>query len=193
MVAVLTRPPKRPSPPTRSSWCCGRVRLLTRTGCAQRRLGPWPLPVTIDEVDRPLQFFYVPTIDLAGWNGASETPALAQLLAELAQRLGDGGPSARLPTTENSLVEDALRPAVSAQATEAPVLSPPESKLSSPSGRGRSMLAPTGFWSYTTSDDKNSRGKLSQLRALLAAELQQHIGRAPEVHIFQDVAAIAPG
>jgi len=55
------------------------------------------------------------------------------------------------------------------------------------------MLAPTGFWSYTTSDDKNSRGKLSQLRALLAAELQQHIGRAPEVHIFQDVAAIAPG
>ncbi len=55
------------------------------------------------------------------------------------------------------------------------------------------MLGPTGFWSYTTSDDASSRGRLSQLRTLLAEELQQHIGRVPKVHIFQDVTAIPPG
>jgi TPR repeat protein len=55
------------------------------------------------------------------------------------------------------------------------------------------MLIPTGFWSYSTSDDESSRGKLSQLRALLAGELQQHLGRAFKVNIFQDVAAIPPG
>ena len=55
------------------------------------------------------------------------------------------------------------------------------------------MLQPTGFWSYTSSDDKSSRGKLSQLRSLVAAELQQHIGRRREVHVFQDVASIPPG
>lgn len=55
------------------------------------------------------------------------------------------------------------------------------------------MLIPTGFWSYSSSDDENSRGKLSQLRALLAAELQQQIGRTQKVNIFQDVAAIPPG
>ena len=55
------------------------------------------------------------------------------------------------------------------------------------------MLTPTGFWSYTTSDETSARGRLSQLRALLAAELQQQIGRTPKVNIFQDVAAIPPG
>jgi TIR domain/WD domain, G-beta repeat len=55
------------------------------------------------------------------------------------------------------------------------------------------MLKPTGFWSYTNSDDAHAHGRLSQLRALLADELQQHIGRSPEVHIFQDVATIPPG
>lgn len=55
------------------------------------------------------------------------------------------------------------------------------------------MLKPTGFWSYTNSDDERSRGRLSQLRKLLADELQQKIGRVPEVRIFQDVAAIPPG
>ena len=55
------------------------------------------------------------------------------------------------------------------------------------------MLMPTGFWSYATSDDSNSGGRLSQVRSLLAAELQQQIGRVPQVQIFQDVSAIAPG
>jgi TPR repeat protein len=55
------------------------------------------------------------------------------------------------------------------------------------------MLTPTGFWSYSSSDDESSRGRLSRLRALLAAELQQQIGRAFRVNIFQDVAAIPPG
>lgn len=55
------------------------------------------------------------------------------------------------------------------------------------------MLTPTGFWSYTTSDETAARGKLSQLRALLTAELQQQVGREPKVNIFQDVAAIPPG
>jgi hypothetical protein len=57
------------------------------------------LPVMIDDVDRPLQFFHVQTIDLAGSKVTKETPALGKLLAELGQRLGDGGLRARLPTT----------------------------------------------------------------------------------------------
>ena len=55
------------------------------------------------------------------------------------------------------------------------------------------MLTPTGFWSYATSDDESSRGRLSQLRSLLASELQQQIGKARKVNIFQDVSAIPPG
>jgi serine protease Do len=54
-------------------------------------------------------------------------------------------------------------------------------------------LSPIGFWSYTSQDDSSSRGRLSQLRRLLADEIQQMVGRAPPVHIFQDVAAIPPG
>ena len=50
-------------------------------------------------------------------------------------------------------------------------------------------LKPTGFWSYASSDDAASHGRLSQLRRLLADELQLKVGRAPKVHIFQDVAA----
>jgi hypothetical protein len=57
------------------------------------------LPVMIDDVDRPLQFFHVQTINLAGSNITKDTPALGKLLAELGQRLGDGGLRARLPTT----------------------------------------------------------------------------------------------
>ena len=55
------------------------------------------------------------------------------------------------------------------------------------------MLKPIGFWSYSSSDDEHSRGRLSQLRALLAAELQQKIGRSLKVNIFQDIAAIPLG
>ncbi len=51
-------------------------------------------------------------------------------------------------------------------------------------------LNPTGFWSYTSSDDTASHGRLSQLRRLLAAELRLKVGGTPKVHIFQDVAAI---
>jgi len=54
-------------------------------------------------------------------------------------------------------------------------------------------LSPTGFWSYTSSDATSSRGRLSQLRRLLADELQLRLGRAQMVHIFQDVAAIPHG
>lgn len=54
------------------------------------------------------------------------------------------------------------------------------------------MLKPTGFWSYATSDDVSSRGRLGQLRTLLADALQSNIGR-PKVHVFQDVAAIPYG
>jgi hypothetical protein len=50
------------------------------------------LPVKIEDVDPPLQFFHVQTIDLAGWSGRGETPSLAQLLSELAQALGVGRP-----------------------------------------------------------------------------------------------------
>jgi hypothetical protein len=49
------------------------------------------LPVKIDDIDQPLQFFHVQAINLAGSNLTKETPALTQLLAELAQRLGDAG------------------------------------------------------------------------------------------------------
>jgi len=54
-------------------------------------------------------------------------------------------------------------------------------------------LKPIGFWSYTSSDDTRSGGRLSQLRRLLADELQLLIGRRQQVHIFQDVAAIPHG
>jgi len=54
-------------------------------------------------------------------------------------------------------------------------------------------LKPIGFWSYTSSDDKSSRGRLSQLRRLLADELQLLIGRNQQVHVWQDVAAIPHG
>ena len=54
-------------------------------------------------------------------------------------------------------------------------------------------LTPIGFWSYTSSDDSNSNGKLSQLRVLLSKELQLRIGQQPKVRIFQDVATIPHG
>jgi formylglycine-generating enzyme required for sulfatase activity len=55
------------------------------------------------------------------------------------------------------------------------------------------MLKPTGFWSYSSSDDEAANGRLSQLRALLSKELQLKVGRTQKVHIFQDVEAIPPG
>ncbi len=55
------------------------------------------------------------------------------------------------------------------------------------------FLPPIGFWSYTSSDDTAARGRLSQLRRLLADELQLKIGKTPEVKIFQDVAMIDHG
>ena len=51
-------------------------------------------------------------------------------------------------------------------------------------------LKPTGFWSYSTSDDAHSGGRLSQLRLVLADALQQQIGREPRVQLFQDLATI---
>ncbi len=53
-------------------------------------------------------------------------------------------------------------------------------------------LPPIGFWSYTSTDDSASQGRLSGLRVLLAAQLQQSVGKT-KVRIFQDVAAIPPG
>ena len=55
------------------------------------------------------------------------------------------------------------------------------------------MLQPIGFWSYSRDDDKRSRGRLSQLRALFSDELQSRVGRTPRVELFQDVQAIAYG
>lgn len=63
-------------------------------------------------------------------------------------------------------------------------------------GRQRGVadyLKPTGFWSYTTSDDTASGRRLSQLRLLLAQALQLRVGRNPQVRIFQDVTAIPHG
>jgi sulfatase modifying factor 1 len=54
-------------------------------------------------------------------------------------------------------------------------------------------LEPVGFWSYTRDDDARSRGRLSQLRTLLADELQGRLGRAERAQIFQDVAGIPYG
>jgi formylglycine-generating enzyme required for sulfatase activity len=54
-------------------------------------------------------------------------------------------------------------------------------------------LSPIGFWSYTSSDDRNARSHLSQLRRLLAEQLQLVIGRRQIVSIFQDEVAIPLG
>jgi formylglycine-generating enzyme required for sulfatase activity len=53
-------------------------------------------------------------------------------------------------------------------------------------------LEPTGFWSYSTTDDRSSGGRLSQLRVRLANALQLNVGRQP-VQIFQDINAIPHG
>ena len=55
------------------------------------------------------------------------------------------------------------------------------------------ILPPIGFWSYTSSDDEASNGRLSALRVLLAKELQLKVGRIDRVKIFQDVTAIPHG
>jgi hypothetical protein len=56
----------------------------------------------------------------------------------------------------------------------------------------KERLSPIGFWSYARQDDEASQGRLSSLRTVLSAELQQQYGRDP-IKIFQDVAAIPPG
>jgi len=53
-------------------------------------------------------------------------------------------------------------------------------------------LPPIGFWSYSRQDDELSKGKLTLLRSLLMAEMQQQFGREP-IQIFQDVSTIAHG
>lgn len=53
-------------------------------------------------------------------------------------------------------------------------------------------LPPIGFWSYARRDDELSQGKLSNLRSLLMAELQQQYGR-DQIHIFQDASTIPHG
>lgn len=53
-------------------------------------------------------------------------------------------------------------------------------------------LQPIGFWSYSRQDDELSKGKLSNLRALLMSEIQQQYGREP-IQLFQDVSAIPHG
>ena len=62
------------------------------------------------------------------------------------------------------------------------------------SGRQHSAmrLPPIGFWSYSRQDDDLSRGKLSNLRSSLLAEIQQQYGRQP-IQLFQDVSTIAHG
>ena len=54
-------------------------------------------------------------------------------------------------------------------------------------------LPPIGFWSYSREDDRRARGRLSQLRALLAEELENYYGRNSGVRLFQDVAALEFG
>ena len=53
-------------------------------------------------------------------------------------------------------------------------------------------LKRAGCWSYTSTDDAASGGRLTKLPTLLAAQLQPHVGKQA-VHVFQDVAAIPPG
>ena len=56
----------------------------------------------------------------------------------------------------------------------------------------RIRLPPIGFFSYARQNDELSGQKLSRLRALITAELQQQYGRAP-VTLFQDVTTIPYG
>lgn len=53
-------------------------------------------------------------------------------------------------------------------------------------------LPPIGFWSYSRQDDELSKARLSNLRSLLMAEIQQQYGR-DRVQLFQDVSAIPHG
>lgn len=59
-------------------------------------------------------------------------------------------------------------------------------------GPARTRLKPIGFWSYSRQDDELSFGKLSGLRTLLMAEIQQQYGR-DRVQLFQDASAISHG
>jgi len=61
-----------------------------------------------------------------------------------------------------------------------------------PFPRPRVRLSPVGFWSYSRNDDQFSRGRLSQLRSLLLAELRTQYGR-DDIQLFQDVSAIPSG
>ncbi len=59
-------------------------------------------------------------------------------------------------------------------------------------GAAALRLPPVGFWSYSRQDDELSDGKLSKLRRLLVAEIQQQYGRDP-VQLFQDRSTIPHG
>jgi hypothetical protein len=67
-----------------------------------------------------------------------------------------------------------------------------EPKVTRASSRPRVRLAPVGFWSYSRRDDEFSRGRLSQLRSLLLAEIQTQYG-LDGIQLFQDVSAIPHG
>ena len=53
-------------------------------------------------------------------------------------------------------------------------------------------LKPTGFWSYSSTDEAASNGRLSRLRQQIERELQLQVGR-PKVEIFHDITSIPPG
>lgn len=55
----------------------------------------------------------------------------------------------------------------------------------------KSRLPPIGFWSYVRRDDDLSRGRVSELRELILAELESQLGQ--EVPVFKDTVSIAPG
>ncbi len=52
-------------------------------------------------------------------------------------------------------------------------------------------LPPIGFWSYVRRDDELFRGKVSELRALILAELELQLGQ--EVPVFKDTVSIPHG
>ena len=56
---------------------------------------------------------------------------------------------------------------------------------------GKVRLPPIGFWSYVRRDDERNRGRISQLRELILAELGTQIGG--DVPVFKDTISIPHG
>jgi TPR repeat protein len=73
-----------------------------------------------------------------------------------------------------------------------PAVAEGERKMPRAAPRPKIRLSPVGFWSYSRRDDEFSRGRLSQLRSLLLAELQTQYGR-DGIQLFQDVSTIPHG